>query len=208
MTLARDVAAILCAYLLGSMPFGVWMGHLHRGVDIREHGSGGSGATNVLRTAGPGAAAATFILDIAKGAVAVVVAHLLGADQAFQLLAGLAAMVGHCWPVWARFRGGKAVATGLGALIVIAPGLVLWAVAGGVVALAITRIVSVASLCATAAAALAAIVTAVLAGSAQNSWIFVVPAALLVAYRHRANLGRLLRGAEPKLSLSAASIKR
>src|SRR5437660_100799 len=124
------VAGVGLGYLIGSLPFGIWLGRLSKGVDVREHGSGGSGTTNVLRTVGPGAAGAVFVLDVAKGGAAVATARGLGAGRSGQAAAGLAAVVGHSWPLFARFRGGKSVATAFGALLLVSPEGSVFAVVG------------------------------------------------------------------------------
>src|SRR4030088_3848812 len=121
MSRSRDLAAVATGYLRGSLPIGIWLGRAARNIDVREHGSGGTGTTNVLRTVGPAAAGAVFVLDVAKGSAAVGVARRLGCDPGAQAAAGLAAVVGHSWPVMARFRGGKGGATAFGSLAVLFP---------------------------------------------------------------------------------------
>ena len=147
-----DVVASGGGYLIGSIPVGLLLGRALRGLDVREHGSGNMGTTNVLRLIGPSAAALTFALDAGKGSAAVLLARRLGADRGGQAAAGLAAVVGHSWPVLARFRGGKGVATAYGALIFVSPQATAFAMVGGLSALAATRIVSVGSLSAAASA--------------------------------------------------------
>ena len=196
-----DAVGIAVGYCLGSIPVGLWLGLARRGLDVRDHGSGSTGATNVLRIFGPGAAVATFGLDLAKGAAAVALASWFGADETGQAAAGIAAMVGHAWPALATFRGGKSVATAFGALLLVAPEAAPWAVAGGLIALAVTRTVSVGSLTAVAAAIVSGAVEAYGGGSA-TPLLFALVAAALIASRHTANIRRLARGQEPKLKLS------
>ncbi len=198
---AADVAGVALGYCLGSVPVGLWMGRFRRGLDVREHGSGSTGSTNMLRIVGPGAAAATFALDVGKGAAAVALARSFGATEAGQVGAGLAAMVGHSWPALANFRGGKSVATAFGGLLVLSPGAGPWAVAGGISALATTRTVSIGSLTATTVATAATAVEAVRGGNA-GPFVFMGVAAALIVVRHQENLVRLSRGEEPRLSLS------
>ena len=133
----KAAAAAGCAagYLIGSVPFGLIVGRAVGGLDVRDFGSGNMGTANVLRTVGARAGAITFALDVAKGAAAVGFARRLGADPTAQAAAGLAACVGHSWPVFARFRGGKAVATAFGALVMVSPEAAAWATAGGIGAL-------------------------------------------------------------------------
>ncbi len=130
--LASDAGATAAGYVIGSIPFGLLLGRATRGLDVRETGSGSMGSTNVLRVAGPAAAGATFALDVGKGTAAVMCARAMGAGSGGQVAAGLAAMVGHSWPVFAGFRGGKSVATAFGALLAISPEVSAYAVAGGV----------------------------------------------------------------------------
>jgi glycerol-3-phosphate acyltransferase PlsY len=198
--MARPLRVLLAAtagYAIGSIPFGVLMGRMSRGVDVREHGSHSMGTTNVLRTAGLPAAAATFGLDVSKGAVAVGVARGLRAGRAGEVAAGLGSVVGHSWPALSGFRGGKSVATAFGSILVIAPRAAGWAVVAGLGSLAATRIVSVGSLAATAAAAASTVRDVRRDGA--TGMAFTVPAAAIILWRHRANLERLRRGAEPRL---------
>jgi glycerol-3-phosphate acyltransferase PlsY len=193
--LAALVAAI--GYFLGSVPFGLVLTRLAGAGDLRAIGSGNIGATNVLRTGRKGLAAATLLLDGGKGALAVWLGDRLmpGGDGA--ALAGLLAFIGHCYPLWLRFRGGKGVATMLGVALALSwmVGLVFALVWLG--ALALTRISSVGGL----GAALSAPVTAFLIGEGP-ALIALVLMALIVVWRHRANIGRLLRGAEPRVGSS------
>ncbi|MBM3779530.1 MAG: glycerol-3-phosphate 1-O-acyltransferase PlsY [Acidimicrobiia bacterium] len=185
--------AVVFGYLSGSVPFG----HLlvaRRGIDLRRVGSGNVGATNAWRHAGASVGIATLLLDLAKGAVAVLVAERLLAGSA-PAVAGVAAVAGHCWPVWLRFRGGKGVATAAGVFVVLAPTM---AAAGALVftiVVAVARLVSLGSLSGAVAALIVALVAPLPA--AVKAAAFTV-AALIVA-RHRDNLARLLAGTEPRL---------
>jgi len=193
-----DLAGTAAGYLIGSIPVGVILGRLLRNTDVREHGSGSMGTTNVLRTVGPAAAGLTFALDTAKGAAAVAAARRLGAGEAGQAAAALGAMVGHSWPLFARFRGGKAVATAFGGILMISPTSAAFAVVGGLSTLAATRVVSVASLTSAASATVGAGVDSARSGD-RVPIVFVSLAALLVTVRHIPNLRRLMRGEEPKV---------
>jgi glycerol-3-phosphate acyltransferase PlsY len=199
-----DIAGVGAGYLIGSIPIGVMLGRALRGLDVREHGSHSMGTTNVLRLVGPSAAALTFGLDVAKGSAAVAVARRLGADRNGEVAAGLAAVVGHSWPVLARFRGGKGVATAFGGLLMISPTASVVAVAGGLTALAVSRIVSVGSLSAAAAAVAGAGVERIRTGD-RSPLAFAGVAAALIFIRHAPNLKRLLRGQEPRVSLRRPS---
>ena len=184
--------AALLGYALGSIPFGLLLTRLAGAGDLREIGSGNIGATNVLRTGRKGLAAATLLLDMAKGLVAVLLAWRWFPDVAG--FAGIGALLGHCFPVWLKFRGGKGVATLMGVSLGLA-----WPVGAAYAVtwlgmLALTRISSLAGMTAALAAPLAALATGrtelvpVLAGLA-----------LLVIILHRANIGRLIAGTEPRI---------
>lgn len=194
---------VALGYLLGSVPMGLLLTRLFKGIDIRQHGSGNIGAANVLRVVGFWAATLALIYDIGKGALPVLLARLLSGSPTLAAVAALAAVAGHTWPVWLRFRGGKGVATALGALLVLDPLLGGIAAAVGLPLMVITRYVSFGSL-AGALAALAAALAFYAAGRLPAAHLAVV--ALVVAvivYRHRDNLGRLLSGTESKLGQSA-----
>jgi glycerol-3-phosphate acyltransferase PlsY len=180
-------------YLLGSIPFGLLLTKLAGLGDIRAVGSGNIGATNVLRTGRKGLAAATLAFDGAKGAAAVLIA-LIFAERDAALLAGFAAVLGHDFPLWLRFKGGKGVATSLGALLAA-----VWPVGVAACAtwLAIAAIFRVSSLAALVALGLAPLY-AYLVGEPRVA-ILALALALLSVVRHHANLRRLLRGEEPRI---------
>jgi glycerol-3-phosphate acyltransferase PlsY len=199
--LDRDAGAVAAGYLVGSIPFGLLLGRLRRGLDVREVGSGSMGTTNVLRAIGPGAAAATFALDVAKGAAAVRVARSLDAGAAGEVAAGLAAMAGHSWPVFAGFRGGKSVATAFGVVLELSPEAAVWALAGGLSTLAVSRTVSVASMASAMSATVGAGIVAARGGRVAPL-VFTALASTLIVVRHGDNVRRLLRGLEPRLGAS------
>jgi len=180
-------------YLLGSVPFGVLMARAFGLGDLRKIGSGNIGATNVLRTGNRAAAALTLALDAAKGAVAVMAARAAGLGEDAAALAGLAAFLGHLFPVWIGFRGGKGVATFLGTLLALAP---LAGVAACATWLATAAVFRISSLSALVAAALAPLV--MIALGAEGALAAAVMAAL-VFVRHRANIARLRAGTEPRI---------
>jgi glycerol-3-phosphate acyltransferase PlsY len=198
---ASDIAAGAVGYALGSVPVGLWLGRRIRRIDVRNFGSGSIGTTNVLRTVGPAAAATTFVLDVAKGSAAVLVARALGADAAGQAGAGFAAVVGHSWPMLARFKGGKSVATAFGGLLLMSPPGAACAVAVGLPALLSTRIVSIGSLSAAGAATLGSGIHWGVVGGPPAGFAYSAGVAGIIVLRHRANLGRLARGEEPRVSL-------
>jgi glycerol-3-phosphate acyltransferase PlsY len=196
---AAAVASGAAGYLIGSVPFGLIVGRAVGGLDVRDFGSGNMGTANVLRTVGARAGAITFALDVAQGVGAVAIARRCGADPAAQAAAGLAACVGHSWPVFARFRGGKAVATAFGGLLMVSPEAAGWATAGGLGALALSRTMSVGSLTAAGTATLGA----GLDSSRHHDaipFVFTALASTLVIVRHAANIRRIARGEEPQLS--------
>lgn len=198
---------IIAAYLLGSIPFGFLIVRAKGEGDVRETGSGGTGATNVTRRAGKGAGILTLALDALKGAIAVLLARwLLTPDfgiNGWVAACALAAVVGHVFPVWLRFRGGKGVATGLGAFLCITP-LAVASVAVVFVALVwATRYVSLGSV--TAAALLPLFVWVLYVRAAPDASFSPVTASAasgaLVIFMHRANIRRLARGEESRLKL-------
>ena len=197
---------ILLAYLLGSIPFGYLIVRLTSGGDVRETGSGGTGATNVTRRAGKWAGLVTLLLDALKGAAAALLARLVlgdGSDANWWVAAAAVAVVaGHVFPVWLKFRGGKGVATGLGVFLVLAPLAVLCALLVFVVIVWATRYVSLGSMAAAAMLPLAVW----LLGSRIGPDEFIVPlltaasvGGALIIFMHRANIGRLIGGTENKL---------
>lgn len=188
------VLACLLGYLLGSIPFGLLLTRVAGLGDIRGIGSGNIGATNVLRTGRKGLAAATVLLDGLKGAAAVLIARVLVFDQDIALLAGLAAVLGHLFPVWLTFKGGKGVATGLGVLIAAAWPIGLAACAVWLIVAATARLSSLAALAAFAVAPIAALI---LQDYGVVKLAFTI--AVLVCVRHQANIRRLLAGTEPRI---------
>jgi acyl phosphate:glycerol-3-phosphate acyltransferase len=190
----KHVVALTLAYLLGSIPFAFLLAR-RRGIDLREAGSGNVGAANVLRTSGTRAAVLAMVLDAMKGAVAVMVAQRLAPGPATPMAAGLASVVGHIYPVWLRFRGGKGVATAAGVFGVITPGAL--AVACGVFLLAVwmTRFISVGSM----AAAVTLAVVAALTDAPVVVSLGAAAAAAIILHRHRGNFGRLMAGTERRV---------
>lgn len=190
-TLALVFAA---AYLLGAVPFGLVITRALGLGDLRKIGSGNIGATNVLRTGHKGAALATLLLDSGKGAIAVLVARAMFGDAAAQV-AALGAFIGHLYPVYLRFKGGKGVATFLGTLLALNPLAGLATCATWLVAALIFRISSLAALISAASAAL----WLSLLGQPHMTALALALAALII-WRHRANIARLIAGTEPKIT--------
>ena len=193
--LLTSLLLLAIGYLLGSMPNGYLAGRWLKGIDLRQCGSGSTGATNVLRNVGKGPALVVFLLDVGKGALAVLLAKSFGLNDWVQVLAGLAALAGHIWPVWLGWKGGKAVATGLGMFLGLAwpVGLACFGLFMAVISL--SRIVSLSSV----VAAIGLPVLMVLAGASGASISVSVVASVMVLWRHRSNIERLIAGTEPKI---------
>ena len=186
------ILAAILGYLLGSVPYGLLLTKAAGLGDIRAIGSGNIGATNVLRTGNKGLAAATLALDALKGLVALLLARWLWGEDA-ALVAGVAAMAGHAFPVWLGFKGGKGVATGAGVLVGAAWWLGGAALLAWVAVFAVTRISSAGAL----AACVVAPIAALLFGDVKLA-LFAAGLAALITWRHKANIQRLLAGTEPR----------
>jgi glycerol-3-phosphate acyltransferase PlsY len=192
--MALSLAGLVAAYLIGAIPVGVLVARLAGGVDIRRHGSGNIGATNVLRTLGPAAGVITLLGDIVKGYLATSAAGALG-GEAWLGAGAAAAVVGNCWPVFLGFRGGKGVATGLGAFLRAAPLAVLPAALVWIVVVALTRYVSLASILACVGFVMAAWAL----GAARPVVGGAAVVALIIVWRHQQNIQRLRAGTESRL---------
>jgi acyl phosphate:glycerol-3-phosphate acyltransferase len=189
-----DLLAVLAAYLMGSIPFAQLLSK-RRGIDLRRVGSGNVGATNVLRTLGVRPAVLAMMLDAVKGTVAVLIAQRLTNGVAAPVAAGLASMIGHVYPVWLRFRGGKGVATAAGAFAVLTPVAAAVAVGVFLLTVAVTRFISVGSM-------VAALTLAGWAIASDAPTIVAIGAAIgaaLVLIGHRANVLRLVAGTERRV---------
>jgi glycerol-3-phosphate acyltransferase PlsY len=191
------VAALIIGYVVGSIPFGYLVGRV-RGIDVREFGSGATGGTNVLRTLGVGAAIITGLSDLLKGTLAAYIGYRLFGDVGYAL-AGFGALIGHSYPVWLRFKGGKSVATGAGALLLFHPLPFLFGLTGGLAAMIPTRYVSLGSL-----------VGSIL--FCGTIWVIDVPlphkllaagAFAVVFIRHGSNMRRIMAGTENRFGEKA-----
>lgn len=199
------ILILILAYLLGSIPFGYLIVRAKEGADVRETGSGGTGATNVTRKAGKFAGIITLLLDAAKGAAAVLLARwLLTPDfgvNYFAAAAAILALLGHIFPVWLGFRGGKGVATGVGIFLCLAPLALVCSALIFILIVAATRYVSLGSIVSTAAFPLFLWLQSLFMKPAANLAPLMTTAIVggaLIIYMHRANIGRLMRGAESK----------
>jgi glycerol-3-phosphate acyltransferase PlsY len=192
------------AYLLGSIPFGLILAKLFGGTDVRKEGSGNIGATNVARVAGPMAGILTLVLDAAKGAAAVQLAERLSNTSAtWMMIAAMAALLGHCYPVWLKFKGGKGVATAAGIFIALCPLAFLGAILLFIAVVVFWRYVSLGSI--SAAAAIPLLMYFLWAPGHAPPLVVTLGSlaiALLVVYKHGSNIQRLVDGVEPKFSFS------
>jgi len=203
---------ILAAYFIGSIPTAIWYGRIFHKTDIRKHGSGNAGATNTIRTFGKKAGILVLIIDITKGSVGVLLPWMvsfitdnpdlqiqLDSIQHPQLALGLAAGLGHIYPIYERFRGGKGVATLFGVILAIDLWVALCTVVSFVILFIITKRVSVGSIISGVAFAVAFIIMNKSMMPADYILVCVFP--LLIIYTHRSNIKRLMNGTEPRLSL-------
>jgi glycerol-3-phosphate acyltransferase PlsY len=208
-----SLAAAAVGYLIGSIPTGLIVGRVTRGVDVREYGSGVTGATNVMRTSGVKAGIVVILADIAKGIAPVYIGLGLARladieahdDRAWvAAAAGFAAVVGHVWPIFAGFRGGRAVASGFGAALAMNPLAAFALIPVAALIVGVVRIMSVMSI---TMAPLLAVVFIVLAALGVSPWAYAAWAtatAALIVWRHGPNIGRLIAGTEPKIGRRGA----
>ena len=188
------VLGFLISYLIGAIPFGLILAKVAGAGDVRRIGSGNIGATNVLRTGRKGLAVATLVLDVLKGAVPVwLLYRYFGPDMA--IVGGLGAVLGHCFPIWLKFKGGKGAATAVGVLFALTPLVVLVVILVFAAIVAATRYVSLGSII----AALIASPVAYLFGQVQAAELYLV-LALIIVLKHAGNIRRLIAGSESKLS--------
>lgn len=188
------IIIVILAYLLGSIPSGLIIGKVFYGIDIREHGSGNLGGTNSFRTLGKKAGIAVTLADILKGTLAAALPVIFHSDLN-PLFAGIIAVVGHMYPIFAGFRGGKAVATSGGILLFCAPALFITVLVVFILSLYLTKYVSLSSML----AALTALLFAIFVNRDIPLIIVVSLLALFVFYRHRANIKRIINKTEPKI---------
>jgi glycerol-3-phosphate acyltransferase PlsY len=192
----------LVSYLIGSVPWGFVLGKTLKGVDVRQYGSGKTGSANVTRSLGPRIGVAVMLLDMSKGAVAILIARALGGGVFAETLAGIAAFLGHNWSIFIKFGGGRGVSTGVGGLFAISPlgGLVASVFAFGT--MAATRYVSIGSMVGAVAGAVAMVVLSA-NGRLHSGYLPYMVIAPLIVLRHADNIGRLLKGQERKLGQKA-----
>ena len=200
------LVAVIIAYLIGSIPFGYLIVRLAAGADVRQTGSGGTGATNVTRRAGKVAGVITLILDALKGVLAIVVARVLGDGAEMNWImaaAAIAVLLGHIFPVWLGFRGGKGVATGVGVFLALAPIAVLCAAAIFIAVVWLTKFVSLGSILAAATIPLFVWLQSVFVepvADLRPILTAAVAGALLIVFAHRGNIARLWNGTESRIT--------
>jgi glycerol-3-phosphate acyltransferase PlsY len=199
-------AVIIGSYLIGSIPWGLIAGRL-RGVDVRRYGSGSIGTTNVLRTIGTKSAVVVLALDVLKGVVAIILGHYVIGSPTGEMAAGFAVVAGHDWSIFLRFKGGRGVATTLGCVLAMEP---LGPVAGIVVfviLVALTRYVSLGSICGSLAAVAAIGAFWAVDRVPWQNFLFIAVAVALIIFQHRDNISRLLAGKESKLGQKGRKIQ-
>ena len=189
------VGLLLTAYMVGTIPFALWLVRMVSGADLRHVGSGNIGTANVLRAAGPSTAALALVLDVSKGTAVVLFAERLGASTELVAAVAVAVVCGHVFPVWLRFRGGKGVATACGAFLPMAPGATLLALVVFTAVVWSARYISLGSL----AGALTLMVCSYAGGEPAVTVWAAVGVSGLIGYRHRSNIGRLYAGQERRL---------
>lgn len=203
MTESQVIAFAVASYLFGSLNVSVLLGKLLRGIDVRDYGSGNAGTTNVLRTMGWKAGVAVLVLDLLKGVLPVLIAKFVSDDARLQVVAALATIAGHDFPVYYGFRGGKGVATSMGATIAMIPLLgPLMPFIGGIILIP-TRYVSLMSLLGTVVTAIIIVALAMTNRVPDAYALYAVIAAGLIVWQHRGNITRLRAGTEPRLNPNA-----
>ena len=191
----------IASYLIGAIPYGLIIGFISRGVDIRKHGSGSTGATNVLRTIGLPLAIIVGILDVSKAIIAILIASLFtGGDPLIKAIAAMFVIIGHIWPIYAKFRGGKGILTGVVGLIILSPVTGITAFISAVFTIAIFKIVSLGSIVGMAVA-LASILFLYQIGQEQNIEyvLYTVIGSIIIIFKHTSNIKRLINKTEPKI---------
>ncbi len=198
------LAVVPIAYLIGAIPIGLIVGRIFGGVDVRTHGSGSAGAANVARAAGWKVGALVVGLDIGKGLLAIVLARIIGDSNAIEAVAGSSVVLGHNWPVFAGFRGGKGVSTALGSMVMISPYAAL-ATSPGLLVMGGTRYISLGSLIGAGLGAVVLMVQLLFLDYAGLGYmIFPITVTTLIVWRHRSNIRRLARGEERKFGTQVA----
>lgn len=197
--IVASVLVVAFGYLLGAIPIGLLVARWWRGIDIRQHGSGSTGATNILRTLGWKASAVVFAGDLAKTMVPVLIAWFALRSPLVASITGVAVIAGHCWPVYAQWNGGRGVTSSLAALLVIQPLVAVGSLIVAAIVMARSRFVSLGSLAGVAFGAVVMVILIVDRTAPLGDLVFVIGAPLVVFVRHRENILRLLAGTERKI---------
>jgi acyl phosphate:glycerol-3-phosphate acyltransferase len=206
-TLFQDYWPVLVAYIVGATPFGFLAGKM-KGIDIREHGSGNIGATNVLRVLGKPVGITVLVLDVMKGLIPVIVAKLVSDSSLVHIATAMAAILGHNYTFWLGFKGGKGIATTGGAILPIMPWALIAAVLGWIIVLKLSRYVSLASIAAALIIPLTLVVENLITGTWEwNIFGFGMFVCLLAIWKHRSNIGRLIRGEENRFAKKTSASK-
>ena len=197
-----NLLILLLGYLFGSFPSGYLAGRIAKGIDIRSLGSGSTGATNVLRHIGKRAAITVFLLDVFKGVLSILFAKYFLLNDSWQVAIGLSTLIGHIWPVWLNWKGGKAVATGLGVFLGLSWQVGLATLGVFIVIILLFKIVSLASVSAAIALPLIMFLSFKTSNISLPFLVISLLAMVLVIWRHRENIVRLIKGKEPKIGQS------
>lgn len=201
--IVASVVVVAAGYFLGAIPVGMLVARWRRGIDIRKHGSGSTGATNVLRAVGWKAAALVFAGDLAKTMIPVAVAWFILKSPLVASFTGIAVVAGHCWPVYCEWRGGRGVAASLAALLIMQPIVAVSSLIVAGLVMVSSRFVSLGSLAGEVFGALVMVILVIYHLAPAGDLVFVIGAPLVVFVRHRENIVRLLAGTERKLGQKA-----
>ena len=202
MEIILNLLILFLGYLFGSFPSGYLAGRIAKGIDIRSLGSGSTGATNVLRHIGKRAAISVFLLDVFKGVISILLAKYFLLNDSWQVAIGLSTLIGHIWPVWLNWRGGKAVATGLGIFLGLSWQVGVATLGVFIIMIALFRIVSLASVSASLSLPLIMFLSFKTSSISLPFLLISLLAMTLVIWRHRENIIRLMKGKEPRIGQS------
>ena len=205
-TYAQYALVLPIAYIVGSIPWGYLITMIVRGVDVREYGSGRTGTANVLRSAGGKVAVVALALDLSKGLLAVFLAKAVADDAAVEVAAGLMALLGHNWPVFLKFKGGRGIATGFGGLLVMAPVAAAIAVASFTPVTVLSRYLSLGSIASLFGAFFSTLVMVLLDQTSATYLLYTGIGCSIILWQHRDNVQRLLHGTERRLGQPAQRV--
>jgi glycerol-3-phosphate acyltransferase PlsY len=197
------LAAIVCGYLIGAVPFGYLVGRWTKGIDVRQYGSGKTGMTNVSRSLGMRFGIFVLLVDAGKGVAAVFATRALTDSLALQSLSATAAVLGHDYPVFLGFKGGRGVSTGLGSLLAISPLVGVVALTSGAMVIGLSRYVSLGSITGTIVGGAMLLLLGLLGGDGLDYALYALLTAPLIVFAHRDNIGRLFRGEERRIGRNA-----